>query len=70
MERDETLAAVVEDRQTEEGLWDVSDVMAFLKVSDTTVRRRVDEGLPAKRIGGMLRFVPAEVRAWAREQVA
>lgn len=56
-------------RQSDEDLWEVEDVMAYLKVSDKTVRRLIRRsGLPYKRIGGQLRFIPEDVRQWAREQ--
>jgi predicted DNA-binding transcriptional regulator AlpA len=50
-----------------EGLWDVRDVSAFLKVSRSWVYQRTASGLlPHFHIGGLLRFVPEEIRAFAR----
>jgi predicted DNA-binding transcriptional regulator AlpA len=53
---------------TAEGLWNVDDVAAFLRVS----RRSVYDlpGLPKVRLAitgrrALVRFLPAEVRAWA-----
>ncbi|MGC4117006.1 MAG: helix-turn-helix domain-containing protein [Myxococcales bacterium] len=52
---------------SEEGLWDARDVAAFLKVSRSWVYQRTERGLlPCLRVGGLVRFEPAAVRAWAR----
>jgi len=53
-----------------EALWDVKDVMAYLKRGRSWVYDQVAEGtLPHLRIGvGGLRFVPSELRAWALRQ--
>ncbi|HSH44854.1 MAG TPA: helix-turn-helix domain-containing protein [Longimicrobiales bacterium] len=52
-----------------ERLWDIEDVARFLRVSDRTVRRRMEEdGLPHRWIGGKLRFIASEVRAWVLDQ--
>lgn len=48
-------------------LWDAKDVAAFLKVSRSWVYQRAEAGqLPCLRIGGLLRFDPATIRAHAR----
>ncbi len=52
-----------------EPLWAVADVMAYLKRGRTWVYDQVDKGtLPHLRGDLGLRFVPAEVRAWALRQ--
>jgi excisionase family DNA binding protein len=49
-----------------EALWDANDVATYLKVSKTWVYQRVEAGLiPYHRIGGLVRFEPEEVRAFA-----
>jgi excisionase family DNA binding protein len=49
-----------------EGLWDAKDVAAFLKVSRSWVYLHAEGGkLPSVRIGGLRRFVPAQIRVWA-----
>lgn len=47
-------------------LWTVEDVSLNLRISETTIYRLCSRGeLPWLKIGRGLRFVPAEVRAWA-----
>ena len=51
----------------EDALWDVKDVAAYLKASRSWVYQRAEAGLlPCLRIGGLLRFDPASIRAHAR----
>lgn len=51
---------------SQEPLWDASDVAAYLKVSRSWVYHRAESGeLPCLRIGGLLRFDPPAVRAYA-----
>jgi len=51
---------------TPEPLWDAKDVAAFLKVSRSWVYLHAEAGtLPSVKVGGLRRFVPAHVRAWA-----
>ncbi len=51
----------------EDGLWSAADVAAYLKVSRSWVYQRAEAGeLPSLRIGALLRFDPALVRAYAR----
>lgn len=60
-----------ETRQTVDRLWKWKDVADFLGVSVPTARNRVrDDGLPFRRIGGRIRFIPDEVREWSRQQPA
>ncbi|HEX8823024.1 MAG TPA: helix-turn-helix domain-containing protein, partial [Archangium sp.] len=55
--------------EQEEGLWDANDVARFLKASRSWVYQRAQAGqLPCVKIGGLLRFEPAEIRAFIRGQ--
>lgn len=48
----------------EDRLWDPLDVARFLGVSRNSVYAQVDAGaLPCVRIGGLLKFDPAKIRA-------
>ncbi len=48
-----------------EPLWDADDVALFLKASRSWVYHRAEAGkLPCLRIGGLLRFQPAAIRAF------
>ncbi len=50
-----------------ESLWNAKDVARFLKVSRSWVYQKAEAGvLPYLRIGGLVRFEPETVRAWAR----
>ena len=52
-----------------EGLWDVRDVASYLKASRSWVYLKAEAGvLPSLRIGGLLRFDPEAIRAFARGQ--
>jgi len=52
----------------DEDLWDVARVARFLGFSRDTVYRLVEKGqIPFRRICARLRFLPAEIRAWASE---
>ncbi len=54
-----------------ETLWDARDVARYLKVSRSWVYQRAEAGLlPHLRIGGLLRFRPALIRAFALGQQA
>lgn len=49
-----------------ESLWTVADVAGYLKASRSWVYQKAEAGLlPSMRIGGLLRFDPEAVRAWA-----
>ena len=53
-----------------DGLWDANDVASYLKVSRSWVYHRAEAGqLPCVRVGGLLRFDPAAIRASARGEV-
>jgi excisionase family DNA binding protein len=49
-----------------ERLWDASDVAHYLKVSRSWVYHQAEAGaLPHRRVGALLRFDPATIRAFA-----
>jgi excisionase family DNA binding protein len=51
-------------------LWDANDVARYLKVSRSWVYYRAEAGLlPCLRVGGLVRFEPATVRAFARGEI-
>jgi hypothetical protein len=53
-------------RTSDECLWTVHDVAAFLQASTSWVYKASGAGtLPCVRVGAMLRFDPACIRAWA-----
>lgn len=47
-------------------LCDLNEVAAYLHVSRTTMYKLLDRGLPALRVGFVLRFDLAEVLEWVR----
>src|SRR5262249_37318097 len=50
----------------DESLWTVPDVAAYLRVSRSWVYQHAEANkLPHRRLGGLLRFDPAEIRAYA-----
>ena len=50
----------------DERLWTVHNVAEYLQASRSYVYKAAERGdLPCRRLGALLRFVPAEVRAWA-----
>ena len=52
--------------ETTERLWTVRDVAAFLQASTSYVYKAAERGeVPCRRVGALLRFVPAEIRRWA-----
>jgi len=47
-------------------LWTVRDVAAYLKASTSYVYKAAERSeVPCRRLGALLRFLPAEVKAWA-----
>lgn len=51
---------------THEALWTATEVATYLKVSRKTVYNWAEAGtLPHLKLGALLRFSPAAVRAWA-----
>ena len=58
---------MVNDTGVEPRLWDAKDVAAYLRVSVSWVYLHINLGdLPYQRIGGLVRFFPQEVQAYAR----
>jgi len=45
-------------------LWTTKDLAKFLGCSERQIPRLRDEGLPAMRVGGLVRFIPSRVMAW------
>jgi excisionase family DNA binding protein len=61
-----TNAKDVSDNARDE-LWDANGVARYLKVSRSWVYQKAEVGdLPCLRVGGLIRFDPAAVRAFAR----
>jgi excisionase family DNA binding protein len=51
-------------------LWDANDTARYLKVSRSWVYQRAESGeLPCLHVGGLIRFDPVTVRAFARGEV-
>jgi excisionase family DNA binding protein len=49
--------------------WTISEVADYLQVSERTVENRIEaDGLPVTRLGGLRRFIRADIDAWLREQ--
>ncbi len=49
-----------------ETLWDARDVARYLKVSRSWVYQKAEAGLlPYLKVGGLVRFVPGRIRAFA-----
>ena len=62
--------AELENSARSDTLWDANDVASYLKASRSWVYQRAEAGLlPCLRIGGLLRFDPAVVQAWARGDI-
>ncbi len=55
------------DRESVAPLWTTKDLARFLGCSERQVPRLREEGLPAVRVGGLIRFVPSRVMAWLLE---
>ena len=54
-----------------ESLWTAEDVARYLQASRSWVYQKAEAGLlPSLRIGGLLRFNPEAVRAWAQGKPA
>jgi excisionase family DNA binding protein len=59
------------DAEPSNDLWDASDVARYLKASRSWVYHQAEAGrLPHLRIGGLLRFDPPTVKAFARGEAA
>jgi excisionase family DNA binding protein len=48
-------------------LWTTKDLAKFLGCSERQIPRLRDEGLPAVRVGGLVRFIPSRVMSWLSE---
>ena len=47
-------------------LWDAREAANFLKVSRSWIYARVErDEMPYLRVGGLMRFVPSQLRDWA-----
>jgi predicted DNA-binding transcriptional regulator AlpA len=57
---------------TNDGLWDIVQVSAYLRVPVQTLYywRKKRQGPPASRVGRHLRYDPAQVRAWVNNRAA
>src|SRR5207253_1492081 len=61
----------LESADKDEALWNASDVAVYLKVSRSWVYHRAEAGLlPCLRVGALLRFEPASIRAYVRGAAA
>ena len=61
------MSATVMAFEPADGLWDANDVASYLKASRSWVYQKAEAGLlPCLRLGGLLRFEPAQVKSWAR----
>jgi excisionase family DNA binding protein len=45
-------------------LWTTKDLAKILGCSERQIPRLREEGLPAVRVGGLIRFIPSRVMAW------
>ena len=62
------MSADPKDQTRDEAFWDVHDVAAYLKVSENWVYLQASKGrLPSRKLGGLVRFKPSEVRAFAED---
>lgn len=61
-----TTAAIL-NKTVDEPLWSTPDVARFLGCSERQVHVLRKQGLPAVRVGNLIRFVPAHVQAWLSE---
>jgi excisionase family DNA binding protein len=54
----------IPDHDSVDPLWTTGDVARFLRCSKRQIPRLREEGLPSIRIGGLVRFVPDQVKSW------
>lgn len=55
---------------TTERLWTVKEVQEYLQMSRSWVYREIEaRRLPHTRIGGVVRFIPEQVRQYAQQHV-
>ena len=65
-----TTALTATTAEAFEALWTAEDVAAYLKASRSWVYQKAEAGLlPSLRLGGLLRFDPDQIRAFARGQL-
>lgn len=67
-----TAAHLDESHDTPDELWSIEETAAYLRVPPGTLYqwRHRRKGPPAGKVGRHLRYDPADVKAWFREQVA
>jgi excisionase family DNA binding protein len=53
---------------TSEQYISTKELMAFLRISRSTIYRLLDEGLPCLKVGGQNRFPKEEVIEWLKER--
>lgn len=59
----------VEIWRTSDGLWTTEDVARYLSVAPKTVRKwQLGGRLPFVKLGGLVRYVPEDVRQWVGAQ--
>jgi excisionase family DNA binding protein len=59
---------MLENVIADESLWTATDVALYLKVSRSWVYHRAESGeLPYVRVGGLIRFQPSAIRAYAKQ---
>jgi excisionase family DNA binding protein len=64
--RPEAIDVTPAPRRDDHQLWNTNDVARYLRVSRSWVYHRAEAGLlPLRRVGGLLRFDPAAIRAFA-----
>ncbi len=62
--------SAIPDHDPAAPLWTTEDLARFLGYSERQIPRLREEGLPAFRVGGLVRFVPARVmRGWIRGMI-
>lgn len=54
----------IPDHESVAPLWTTKDLAIILGCSERQIPRLREEGLPAVRVGGLIRFIPARVMAW------
>ncbi len=62
------MQTTVSEKPNAEPLWDAKQASEFMRVSRSWVYQRAEAGLlPHIRIGGLVRFEPATLRAFIRQ---
>jgi excisionase family DNA binding protein len=66
-----TKAALESPSEAPDALWDVKQLARFLRVSTSWVYQAAAQGVvPVTRVGSLLRFEAAAIRAWMRGETA